>query len=107
MSRGAGPSDKFAWGPGDFGLPQCWLCRHLSGDSRVAVCVAFPAGIPPEIPRNEADHRRPYFDPESGLPADTGVAGLHSITFDPRPDVPAEALAALVRMLDRLEPPQP
>lgn len=98
--------DRFDWGPGDVVLPQCVLCAHAArDDSPVPYCVAFPGRIPPEIRRNLVDHRRPYLDPETGAPADAGVAGARSITFEPDPDAAPEALAALHRHLDSLHAP--
>lgn len=96
---GAG-SDKFAWGA-DVALSQCAYCRHL-GPGAVPICSAFPGAIPPAILANEADHRGPWIDPETGEPGDMGIPLERSITFEPRPGVKSEALATLYRHLDRL-----
>lgn len=91
---------KFSYEPGEAVLPQCTLCRHVAAGG---ICSAFPAAIPPAILRNEADHRRPWADPQTGEPGDTGVAGVRSITFTPAPGVPPAALEALHRHLDGLK----
>jgi hypothetical protein len=72
MSLGS-PSDKFAWGA-DVLLSQCMLCKRLDPDAPNAVCAAFPGQIPQEIMSNEVDHRKPWIDPETGLPGDQGIA---------------------------------
>jgi hypothetical protein len=88
--------DRMAWDPSQV-LPQCVYCRH-SGTS--GGCAAFPGGIPPEIRRNQVDHRKPYL--VDGVPADTGVRGDRSILFEPEPVIRPDVLAPLHRILDAL-----
>lgn len=58
MASKADRLDKFAWAEGDLLLTQCVFCsRKKRGEN---VCDAFPDGIPDEILRNDADHRKPF-----------------------------------------------
>lgn len=50
--------------------PQCFDCRHFDWSSQVAICAAFPEGIPGEILTDEFDHRKPH-------------PGDHGIRFEP------------------------
>lgn len=72
-------------------LTQCCYCRHLDDGGG---CPAFPGGIPDAITTNDLDHRRP-------------AVGDHGIRFEPRDDVPPEALARIHRRLDAVAPPKP
>jgi hypothetical protein len=104
IDDGRGPvgSPKFAQGEGTV-LSQCLLCSRLSPSSP-GYCTAFPggSGIPAEIRENLHDHRRPWIDPETGEPGDTGLAGDESIKFLARADVGVSAVATLFRELDAL-----
>lgn len=98
MSNPDDRSDHFSW-DASTPLSQCAYCKHL-GDGDLPVCAAFPGLIPPEILANESDHRKPWIDPTTGEPGDMGIPLERSITFEPRPGLPAEALAPLYRLLD-------
>jgi hypothetical protein len=85
--------DKFKWQAGSAVMSQCWICDHLTRDSPLAVCAAFPGGIPVRILTNEEDHRVPWIDPRTGQPGDRGGGALKgSILFTPRPGVEPDAV---------------
>lgn len=70
---------------------QCWLCAHAdASDDPKPTCKAFPGGIPPEIRRNEVDHR-------ASLDGDDGT------TFEPDGDADGRALKRLYQHLDSLD----
>jgi hypothetical protein len=87
-------SDRFAADARDLVITQCVFCRRRGGDRPGPGCEAFPAGIPDAILTNRADHRRPY-------------SGDGGIRFEPRDEVPPEALARLYGALDALQPGPP
>jgi hypothetical protein len=74
--------------------PQCFRCKHYHDKALEAgepmTCTAFPDAIPVEIVFNEFDHRGPH--PLEANP----------VRFEPRDDVPAAQLKALLRLLDSL-----
>jgi hypothetical protein len=94
--------DRFKWGAGERVLSQCALCRHLAHDSPLAVCAAFPGGIPVRILTNEEDHRTPWIDPRTGTAGDRGAAGKGSILFEPAAGVEPDAVDRLQDALDSL-----
>jgi hypothetical protein len=96
--------DKFSFDFAEIPAVQCWLCRHAGTLGDIPACAAFPAGIPRAIRDNLADHRRPYLDPATGEPDDTGVSGERSITFEPADGVNPAALRRLYEHLDGLPP---
>ena len=77
-------------------LTQCAYCFHRASVGTAQACKAFPNHIPDAILRNAFDHREPW--PTAAAPEDQGVR------FEPRPDIPAAALAALNRDLSRAAP---
>jgi hypothetical protein len=80
---------------------QCASCRHRSSGP-IQACAAFPASIPDVFLSNAADHRKPWINPETGGPGDTGVSGDRSITFEPRDDVDPAYLQRLYHQLDKI-----
>ncbi len=94
--------DKFVETGEGMIVSQCAYCRHLAETPGIAACAAFPDHIPQQILSNMADHRKVWIDPATGSPGDTGVRGDRSVTFDPRPDVPAAVLDRLYAELDDL-----
>jgi hypothetical protein len=95
-------SGKFTWTLDEIVLPQCVYCRHAATIGDLPVCAAFPGLIPDAIRQNQVDHRKPYLDPDTGEPADVGIRGNTSITFEPADGVSPAALDALYRRLDAL-----
>jgi hypothetical protein len=100
-------TDKFVSKPGETIATQCAYCRHRGTLGYGNYCAAFPGSIPRIIIENRHDHRRTFYDPLSGEPADTGVAGAGSILFSPRDDVSPLALAPLYAELDKLSSDDP
>lgn len=68
-------------------MPMCMFCSHLRRDNQQGnFCDAFPDGdgIPGDIMRNEADHRRPFI-------------GDHGVRFKP---INTSAAATVVGMFE-------
>ncbi len=93
--------DRYTWDFAEVMISQCAYCNRLSPTSEDMVCQAFPVHIPEAINTNQHDHRTVYYDPETGLPADTGVRGDESLLFEPKPTVPREVLERLYKVLDK------
>jgi hypothetical protein len=91
------------WRDGDPLPSQCLLCDHRDLGETGAFCRAFTSIIPLAIQLNRFDHRKPWIDPDTGQPGDTGVSGERSITFQPLSGVYAHLLKALYRHLDGLD----
>lgn len=79
--------ERFASSGSDLILPQCSYCLHRRAEGGVTACPAFPGGVPADVLRNRADHRK-------AIDGDAGVR------FDPRPEVGEEPLRLLYNVLD-------
>jgi hypothetical protein len=88
------------WRAGDPLPPQCLLCEHRDPGETGIACKAFTSQIPMAIQLNRFDHRKPWIDPDTGAPGDTGFSGERSITFRPLSGVYPHLLEALYRHLD-------
>jgi hypothetical protein len=92
---------------GDQGPPICVVCRRQRGvdEGGVAICEAYPQGIPPEIRLSEVDHRRAYGG-DGGLtfaPVDDRADQYADAVFRGRPDdvsAPADAGRATMAARD-------
>lgn len=80
-------TDRFVSSGADLIMPQCSYCIHRRAADGVTSCPAFPAGVPTDVLRNRADHRK-------------AIAGDAGIRFEPRADVPEDALRMLANVLD-------
>lgn len=49
-------------------IVKCETCKYydIYNDKNYATCKVFPEGIPPEIFREDVDHKKPY-------PGDNGI----------------------------------
>jgi hypothetical protein len=81
-------SDKFHADPAGILAGQCAYCRHAARHPGGVYCPAFPGGVPPEVLRNDFDHRTAH--PDEYQP----------VRLELRDDVPAEVAARLYHRLE-------